>query len=167
MPTTATECAQELARAYNAMMSHGFAVSGAAWEQTAAASRSLAEASQAEQAAAGQIWQQTIEYSRGRADGVAEITRNVANAPAGGVTEETRELIDGTISGDQQFFKSWTEYALGIEQRRAQLATEMLRSNAEITASSQDLIKSAMDCGRAFMDWSFAVARGASPTAPF
>ncbi len=98
---------------------------------------------------------------------MAKLTRKFAANPNASMTHETKELIDGIVTNDQQLFKSCAEYAQGVEQRRAQLTASMLRANAEFVASAQGLAKSAFDCSHAFMDWSFAVARGSAPTAPF
>ena len=50
---------------------------------------------------------------------------------------------------------------------RAELTATMLKANTDMATAGQDMVESAMDYGRAFMDWSFAVSRGAAPTAPF
>ena len=167
MPITVTESAQELVRTYNAMMSRSFAAAQAGWEQTAAATKTTAEAAQTEQDAAGKIWERTIAHSRDRTEKMAELSRSFAAAPTSGVNVEAKEIIDGIVSCDQEFFKSCAEYALGVEQRRASLAAEMMRTNADLAASGQEVIKSAFDYGRALLDWSFAVTRGSSPAAAF
>ena len=167
MPTTVTECAQELVKTYNEMMSRSLTAAQAGWEQAAAATKTMAEATQAEGDAAGKIWERTIAHSRDRTEKMAELSRSFAVAPASGVNGEAKEIIDGIVSSDQEFFKSCAEYALNVERRRASLATEMMRTNADLAASGQEVVQSVFDYGRALMDWSFAVTRGAAPTAPF
>jgi hypothetical protein len=167
VPTTVTECAQELVKTYNEMVSQGFTAARAGWEQAASNAKGVAETSQTEQAAAGKIWEETIACSRDHTEKMAKLTRKFAANPNASMTDETKELIDGIVTNDQQLFKSCAEYAQGVEQRRAQLTASMLRANAEFVASAQGLAKSAFDCSHAFMDWSFAVARGSAPTAPF
>ena len=167
MPTTVTESAQELVKTYNEMMSRSFAAAQAGWEQTAAATKTMAEAAQTEQDAAGKVWERTIAHSRDRAEKMSELARSYSAAPASGMNAETKEIVDGIVSADQEFFKSCAEYTLAVEQRRAGLAAEMIRANAGLTVSGQEVVKSAFDYGRALMDWSFAVTRGSAPTAPF
>ena len=43
----------------------------------------------------------------------------------------------------------------------------MLQANTDLAAAGQDMVESAMDYGRAYVDWSFAATRGAAPTAAF
>ena len=167
MPTNVTESAQELVNTYNAMMSRSFAVAQAGWEQTAAATKTMAEAAQTEQEAAGKVWERTIAHSRDRAEKLSELARSYSAAPTAGMNAETRESIDGIVSADQELFKSCAEYTLAVEQRQAGLAAEMMRANADLAASGQEVVKSAFDYGRALLDWSFAGTRGAAPTAPF
>ena len=75
MPTTVTECAQELVKTYNDMMSRSLAAAQAGWEQTTAATKTVAEAAQTEQEAAGKAWEQTIAHSRDRGEKVAALSR--------------------------------------------------------------------------------------------
>ena len=167
MPTTVTESAQELVKTYNEMMSRSFAAAQAAWEQTAAATKTMAKAAQTEQDAAGKVWEQAIAHSRDRAEKMSELARSYSAAPASGMNAETREIIDGIVSADQELFKSCAEYTLAVEQRRARLAAEMIRANADLAVSGQEVVKSAFDYSRALLDWSFAVSRGTTPTAAF
>ncbi len=48
MPTTVTECAQELVKTYNEMVSQGFTAARAGWEQAASNAKGVAETSQTE-----------------------------------------------------------------------------------------------------------------------
>ncbi len=164
---TVTECAQEMVTAYNRMVSQGFTAARMGWEQSAAATNLMTEAVRAEQTAAGKIWEASIGRARERSEKMAELTRAFAAAPNAGVSVEAKEMIDAIVAGDQEHFRACAEYAQGVEKRRAELTATMLQANTDLTSAGQEMVESAMDYGRAFMDWSFAVGRGASPTAPF
>ena len=127
----------------------------------------MTEAFQAEQAASGKIWEESIGRARDRSEKMAELTRAFAAAPSAGVNAEAREMIDGIVAGDQEYFRACAEYAQGVEKRRAELTATMLKANTDLASASQDMVDSAMDYGRAFTDWSFAVSRGSAPTAAF
>ena len=167
MAATVTECAQEMVKAYNQMVSQGFAAARVGWEQSAATTKLMTEAFQAEQTASGKIWEQSIGQARDRSEKMAELTRSVAANPTAGVNPEAKELMDAIVAGDQEYFRACAEYAQGVEKRRAELTATMLQANADLASSGQEMVESAMNYGRAFMDWSFAVNRGAAPTAPF
>ena len=167
MAATVTECAQEMVTAYNRMVSHGFTAARMGWEQSAAATRLMTEAVQAEQTASGKIWEESIGRARERSEKMAELTRAFATAPNAGVNAETKEMIDAIAAGDQEYFRACAEYAQGVAKRRAELTATMLKVNTDLASAGQDMVESAMDYGRAFIDWSFAVNRGAAPTAPF
>ena len=164
---TVTECAQEMVTAYNRMVSQGFAAARMGWEQSASTTKVMTEAVQAEQTAAGKIWEESIGRARDRSEKMAELTRAFTAAPNAGVNAETKEMIDGIVAGDQEYFRACAEYAQGVEKRRAELTATMLKANTDLASAGQEMVESAMGCGRAFMDWSFAVGRGATPTAPF
>jgi hypothetical protein len=165
--STVTECAQEMVKAYNEMVSEGFAAARVGWEQSATTARLMAEAVQAEQTAAGKIWEDSIGRARDRNEKMAELTRALAANPNAGNSAETKELIDGMVAGDQEYLRACAGYAQGVEKRRAELTATVLKANTDMATAGQEVVESAMDYGRAFMDWSFAVGRGASPTAPF
>ena len=167
MAATVTECAQEMVKAYNRMVSQGFAAARVGWEQSAATTKLMTEAFQAEQAASGKIWEETIGRARDRSGKMAELTRAFAAAPGAGLNPEAKELIDSILAGDQEYFRACAQYTQGVEKRRAELTATMLKANTDLASAGQEMVESAMDCGRAFMDWSFAVGRGAAPTAPF
>ena len=167
MAATVTECAQEMVKAYNQMVSQGFAAARMGWEQSAATTRLMTEAVQAEQTASGKIWEESIGRARERSEKMAELTRAFAAAPNAGVSPETKEMIDAIVAGDQEYFRACAEYTQGVEKRRAELTAAMLQANTDLASAGQDMVESAMTYGRAFMDWSFAVSRGSSPTAPF
>ena len=167
MAATVTESAQEMVKAYNRMVSQGFAAARVGWEQSASTARGMTEAVQAEQTAAGKIWEESIGRARDRSEKMAELTRAFAAAPNAGINPEAKELMDAIIAGDQEYFRACAEYAQGVEKRRADRTATMLKANTDLASASQEMVESAMDCGRAFMDWSFAVGRGATPTAPF
>ena len=164
---TVTECAQEMVKAYNRMVSQGFAAARVGWEQSAATTRLMTEAFQAEQEASGKIWETSISRGRDRSEKMAELTRALAAAPNAGVSPEAREMIDAIVAGDQEYFRACAEYAQGVEKRRAELPATMLKANTDLASAGQEMVKSAMEYGRAFMDWSFAVNRGSTPTAAF
>lgn len=167
MAATVTECAQEMVRAYNQMVSQGFAAARMGWEQSASTARVMTEAIQAEQTAAGKIWEESIGRGRDRSERMAELARAFTAAPNSGVNAEAREMIDGIVAGDQEYFRACAEYAQGVEKRRAELTAAMLKANTDLASASQEMVEGALDYGRAFMDWSFAVGRGATPSAPF
>ena len=167
MAATVTECAQEMVKTYNAMMTQGFAAARAGWEQSAAASKLMTEAFQAEQTASGKIWEQSISRARDRSEKMAELIRVLAASPNAGGSPEAKELVDAIVAGDQEYFRACADYARGVEKRRAELSATMLKANTDLATAGQTMVESAMDYGRAFMDWSFAVGRGSSPTAPF
>lgn len=167
MAATVTECAQEMVTAYNRMVSQGFTAARMGWEQSAATTRLMTKAVQAEQTASGKIWEESIGRARERSEKMAELTRAFAAAPNAGVSPETKEMIDAIVAGDQEYFRACAEYTQGVEKRRAELTAAMLQTNTDLASAGQDMVESAMTYGRAFMDWSFAVSRGSSPTAPF
>ncbi len=167
MAATVTESAQEMVKAYNQMVSQGFAAARVGWEQSAATTKLMTEAFQAEQAASGKIWEQSIGRARERSEKMAELGRTFAAAPSAGISPEAKEMIDAIVAGDQEYLRACAEYAQGVEKRRAELTTTMLKANTDLASAGQEMVESAMDCGRAFMDWSFAVSRGSAPTAPF
>ena len=167
MAATVTECAQEMVTAYNRMVSQGFTAARMGWEQSAATARLMTEAVQAEQTAAGKIWEESIGRARDRSEKATELARAFTAAPNAGVSPEAKEMMDAIVAGDQEYFRACSEYAQGIEKRRAELTAAMLKSNTDLASAGQEMVESAMDYGRAFMDWSFAVGRGAAPTAPF
>lgn len=167
MAATVTECAQEMVRAYNQMVSQGLTAARVGWEQSAATTRLMTEAVQAEQTASGKIWEQSIGRARDRSEKMAELTRAFAASPTAGVSPEAKGLMDAILAGDQEYFRACAEYAQGVEHRRAELTAAVLQANTDLASAGQAMVESAMDCGRAFIDWSFAVGRGASPTAPF
>ena len=167
MAATVTECAQEMVKAYNRMVSQGFTAARVGWEQSAATTRLMTEAVQSEQAASGKIWEESIGRARDRSEKLAELGRAFAAAPNAAVNPDAKEMIDAIVAGDQEYFRACAEYAQGVEKRRAELTATMLKANTDMATAGQDMVESAMDYGRAFMDWSFAVSRGAAPTAPF
>lgn len=167
MAATVTECAQEMVNACNRMVSQSFATARMGWEQSAATTRLMTEAFQTEQAASGKIWEASIGRARDRSEKMAELTRAFAAAPGAGLSPEAKDLIDAVVAGDQEYFRACAEYAQGIEKRRAELTDTMLQANADLAAAGREMVESAMDYGRACLDWSFAVGRGAAPTAPF
>ncbi len=167
MAATVNECAQEMVTAYNRMVSQGFAAARVGWEQSAATTNLMTEAVQAEQTASGKIWEASIGRAQDRSEKMAELTRAFAAAPSAGVSLEANEMIDAIVAGDQEYFRACAEYAQGVEKRRAELTATMLKANTDLASAGQEMVESAMDYGRAFMDWSFAVGRGAAPTAPF
>lgn len=164
---TVTESAQEMVKAYNQMVSQGLAAARAGWEQSAATSKLMTEAFQAEQAASGKIWEESIGRARDRSEKVAELTGTFAASPTAGASPEARELMDAIVAGDQDYFRSCAEYAQGVEKRRAELTATMLKANTHLASCGQDMVDSAMEYGRAYMDWAFAVSRGSTPTAAF
>ena len=167
MATTVTECAQEMVKAYNQMVSQGFAAARMGWEQSAATTRLMTEAFQAEQAASGKIWEDSIGRTRDRSEKLAELTRAFVATPNAGINPEAKELMDTIIAGDQEYFRTCAEYAQGVEKRRAELTATVLKANTDLASAGQEMVESAMDYGRAYMDWSFAVSRGSAPTAAF
>ncbi len=167
MAATVTESAQEMVKAYNQMVSQGFAAARVGWEQSAATTKLMTEAFQAEQAASGKIWETSIGRARDRSEKMAELTRAFAAAPTAGVSPEAKELMDAIVAGDQEYLRSCAEYAQGVEKRRAELAATMLKANTDLASAGQEMVESAIDYGRAFMDWSLAVSRGSAPTAAF
>ena len=167
MAATVTECAQEMVKAYNQMVSQGFAAARVGWEQSAATTKLMTEAFQAEQAASGKIWEETIGRARERSEKMSELTRAFAASPNAGVSAEAKEMIDAIVAGDQEYFRACAQYAQGVEKRRAELTSTMLKANTDLASAGQEMVESAMDYGRACMDWSFAVGRGSAPTAAF
>ena len=167
MAATVTESAQEMVKAYNRMVSQGFVAARMGWEQSAATTKLMTEAFQAEQAASGKIWEESIGRARDRSEKMAELTRTFAASPNAGINPEAKELMDAVVAGDQEYLRSCAQYAQGVEKRRAELTATMLKANTDLASAGQEMVESAMDYGRAFMDWSFAVGRGSAPTAAF
>ena len=167
MAATVTECAQEMVKAYNRMVSQGFTAARVGWEQSAETTKLMTEAFQAEQAASGKIWEASISHARDRSERMAELTRTFAAAPNAGISPEAKEMIDAIVAGDQEYLRACAQYAQGVEKRRAELTSTMLKANTDLTSAGQEMVESAMDYGRAFMNWSFAVRRGSAPTAAF
>ena len=164
---TVTECAQEMVKAYNRMVSQGFAAARTGWEQSAATTKLMTDAFQAEQTASGKIWEESIGRARDRSEKMAELTRTFTANPNAGINPEAKQLMDAIVAGDQEYLRSCAEYARGVEKRRADLTATMLKANIDLASAGQETVESAMDYGRAFMDWSFAVSRGSTPTAAF
>jgi len=156
-----------MVKAYNQMVSQGFAAARVGWEQSAAATNSMTEAFQTEQTAAGKIWEESIGRARERTEKMAELTRAFAAAPNAGVSPETKDMIDAIVAGDQEYFRACAEYVQDVEKRRAELTATMLKANTDLASAGQEMVESAMNYGRAYMDWSFAVGRGSTPTAAF
>ena len=124
---TVTESAQEMVKAYNHMVSQGFAAARVGWEQSAATTKSMTEAFQAEQTASGKIWEESIGRARERNEKMAELARAFAAAPNAGVSPEAKEMIDAIVAGDQEYLRTCAEYAQGVEKRRAGLTATMLQ----------------------------------------
>lgn len=167
MAATVTESAQEMVKAYNRMVSQSFAAARVGWEQSAATTRLMTEAVQAEQEASGKMWEESIGRARERSEKMAELTRAFAAAPNASTSPEAKELIDAIVASDQEYLRACAQYAQDVEKRRAELTATMLKANTDLASAGQEVVESAMDCGRAYMDWSFAVSRGSAPTAAF
>ena len=64
MAVSTQEQAQELVKAYNQVVKQGIAAIETGWEQTTAAAKQFAEASQTEMEEAGKAWQSAISQAQ-------------------------------------------------------------------------------------------------------
>ena len=166
MPVTPQERTEELSKAYKQVISLGFAALETGWEQTTAAAKLFATASQTESDEAGKNWKAAVNQAQSRNEKLADILKDTATFPApdaAGFKPETKELVDQLIEGGKSLSHSWTEYLTGLEKRQAALLKGLSESNSKIIESSQDLAKSAAAYSEAFLEWSREAAQGVSP----
>ena len=166
MASTTQEHAEELFKAYNQVIKQGITTIETGWEQTTAAAKQFAEASQTEMAAAGKTWELVINNVHSRNEKLADMLKDQAAFPssgAAGFKPETKELVDQLIEGAKSFTQSWTGYLAGLEERQLAFLKALSETNSKIIESSQDLAKSAAVYGEAVLEWSNEAAKGVSP----
>ena len=166
MADTVTETAAAMVNSCNDLMAKGFSVAGAGREQATLMAKSLAQASQVEGQEAGKAWQELMDYAQtrtgkmtGLAGEIAAMKSFEAIRTSGGIKPETRELVEEAVKSDAGFCKSWAEYPMRIERRQVELMTGMWQPNAALMGSGQEMLKSAFDCGEAFLAWSMTMSK--------
>ena len=161
-----TEAAQAVFQAQNELIGKGFSVAGAGFDQMTGMARSGAEALQVEAREARQAWDGMLAYAQTRSGKAAELAKEMAAVPASGdaaMEPETRDLALEIAAGDSGFLRDYAEYVMGVEKRRVELMSGMLKTNTALVESGQDMAKSAFDYGQALIQWSAAITKGASP----
>ena len=165
MPVTSQEHAEELVKAYNQVIKQGIAAIETGWEQTTAAAKQFAAASQTEMEEAGKTWESAISQAQSRNEKLADVLKDPATFPssgAAGFKPETKELVDQLIEGAKSYSQSWTAYLAGLEKRQVAFLKGLSETNSKIIESSQDLAKTAAGYGEAVSEWSNEVAKGVS-----
>ena len=159
MASTVQESAQEMVKSYSDMVFKSLVAAESGWEQATAAISTFADASQAEAEKAGRLWEEMVEHAQGRTMKLAELAKDAADIPAAGMTPEAAERVKQFIDGETAFYKTWTGYVTGLEQRRGQLMAGLLEDNTRMMEAGQELAKSAFDFGVAALEWSLALTR--------
>ena len=165
MPVTSQEHAEELVKAYDQVIKQGIAVIETGWEQTTAAAKQFAAASQTEMEEAGKTWKSAISQAQSRNEKLADVLKDPATFPssgAAGFKPETKELVDQLIEGAKSYSQSWPGYLAGLEKRQVAFLKGLSETHSKIIESSQDLAKSAAVYGEAVLEWSNEAAKGES-----
>ena len=165
MAVTAQEHAEELVKAYNQVIKQGIAVIETGWEQTTAAAKQFAAASQTEMEEAGKTWESAVNQAQSRNEKLTDMLKDPATFPSSGAASfkpETKELVDQLIEGAKSYSQSWTGYLAGLEKRQVAFLKGLSETNSKIIESSQDLAKSAAVCSEAFLEWSQETAERVS-----
>ena len=147
----------DLSRAYDQMIKHGIAAIETGWEQTTAAAKQFAAASQTEMEETGKTWESVINQAQSRNEKLADVPKDPATFPssgAAGFKPETKELIGQLIEGAKSYSQSWTGYLAGLEKRQVAFLKGLSETNSKIIESSQDLAKTASAYGEAVLEWS-------------
>ncbi len=177
MADTVTNPAQELVKAYNKAISSSFAAAdagfaqtsaavNASFAQTSAAVKLLTGSAQAERDEYGKVMDKAASHARARGENIAAAMQGMAAMPvstAPSFTPEAKDALNKLIEGEMTFYqawtKSWMDYLSGAEARRSAAVKTMLENSAGAMESSQEVVKSAVKCGEAFIDWSMETAK--------
>ena len=165
MAATTQEHAEELIKAYNQVIKQGVAAIETGWEQTTAAAKRFAAASQTEMEEAGKTWESAIKDAKSRNENLADALKDPAlfqSYGAGGFKPETKGLIDQLFEGANSYSHYWSGYLAGLEKRQTAFLKGLSETNSKIIESSQDLAKSAVVYGEAVLEYSNGAAKGAS-----
>ena len=167
MADTVTNPAQELVKAYNKAISSSFAAADAGFAQTSAAVKLLSGAAQAERDEYGKAMDKAASHARARGENIAAAMQGMAAMPvpaAPSFTPEAKDALNKLIEGEMTCYQAWTkgwmDYLSGAEARRSAAVKTMLENSAGAMESSQEVVKSAVKCGEAFIDWSMETAKG-------
>ena len=165
MAVTSQEGAEEIVKAYNQVIKQGIAALETGWEQTTAAAKQFAAASQTEMEETGKTWESVINQAQSRNEKLADVLKDPATFPSSGAAgskPDTKELIGQLIEGAKSYSQSWTGYLAGLEKRQVAFLKGMSETNSKIIESSQDLAKTAAAYGEAVLEWSNEEAKGVS-----
>lgn len=165
MADTTQEHEEELIKAYDQVIKQGVTAIETGWEQTTAAAKQFAAASQAEMEEAGKTWESAINDAKGRNENLADALKDPAlfqSYGAGGFKPETNGLIDQLIEGSKSYSQYWSGYLAGLEKRQTAFLKGLSETNSKIIESSQDLAKSAVVYGEAVLAQSNGAAKGVS-----
>ena len=165
MAVTNQKHGEELVKAYNQVIKQGVAAIETGWEQTTAAAKQFAAATQAEMEETGKTWESVVNQAQSRNEKLADTLKDQATFPSSGEAgfkPETKELVDQLIEGAKSYSQSWTGYLAGLEKRQAAFLKGLSEANSKMIESSQDLAKSAAVYGEAVLEWSNEAAKGAS-----
>ena len=165
MAVTTQEHAEELVKSYNQVIKQGIAAIETGWEQTTAAAKQFASASQTAMDEVGKTLESVINQARSRNEKLADMLKDPAtfkSSGAAGFKPETKELVDQLIEGAKSYSQSWTGYLAGLEKRQVAFLKGLSEANSKIIESSQDLAKSAAVYSEAFLEVSREAAKGVS-----
>lgn len=161
----AQEHGEEFVNTYNQVIKRGITAIETGWQQTMAAAKQFAEASQAEMDAAGKTWESVVNQAQRRNEELAGLFKTPATFPSSGSAgfeSETTEMVDQLIEDAKSYSQSWTGYLAGLEKRQAAFLKGLPETNSKIVESSQELAKSAAVYSEAFLQWSREAAKGVS-----
>ena len=168
MADTATNPAQQLTEAYNKVISSSFAAADASIAQAAGTARLLTDVAQVERDEYGKAMKQAADHARTRGENIAAAIQGMAAAPAPtapSIAPEAKDAFYKLVEGEMAFYQAWTrswmDYFAGAESRRNAAVKSMVESNAGAMESGQEIVKSAVKCGEAFIDWSMEAAKTA------
>ena len=167
MADKATKSAEELAQAYNQVISGSFAAVDSGIAQAAETAKLFSDAVQSERDEYGKAMGQAVSHTRARGENMVSAMQGMASVPGSGIpsfTPEVKESVGKLIEGEMAFYQAWTkgwmDYWAGVEARRSAAAKSLLEGNTKVIESGQAAVKSAVKYGEAFMDWSMENAKG-------
>ena len=165
MAGKAPKGSEELLQAYNLSMASGFAAMNAGMAQATAAVKLMTEAGQAERAEISKVWGQEVDRVSMRNENLAElipgIMKEMSAAPVNGkpaISPEVKDAVGKVIEGEMASYRAWTkawsQYLVGVEQRRSAMTQSLLESGAGAVESGQEAVRSAVKFGETIVDWS-------------
>ena len=165
MSGKAAKGSEELLQAYKQSIASGFAVMNAGMTQATAAAKLMTEATQTERDEISKVWGQTADQALKCNENLAAVVPGILSelsaAPFSGspvlspeVKDAVGQVIEGEVAVCQAWAQAWIQYLAGVEQRRSAMTQSLLAGNAGTFESGQDVVKSAVKFGEAFMDWS-------------